>query len=176
MSELSQLRPVGYGRFRPSEDWFVHEVEREVHRVLIGTNAERVLDTLHALCTHLDPAIDVAVRDERTGAQWEGHGLALPDVREAVGRLRLPLASYGGVELSLFTGDDQLSLTPELLLVIYARTDRWTFLLEEMGFVERDRVPAPTWRLTANALRPAPALQQALGSAAARLSLQDIAS
>ena len=176
MSELTQLRPVGQGRFRPAEDWFVHTVDNRIHRVLAATNAERVLDTLHVLCAHLDPAVDVWMRDQRSGAQWEGHAVALPDVREAVGRLRLPIASYGGVELSLFTGDDQLSLTTDLLLVIYARTDRWTFRLEEGGFVARDSAPPPTWRLAPDALRPAPALRDALDSAAARLGLQAIAS
>lgn len=173
MSELSQLRPTGHGRFHPAGDWFVHVVEQEIHRVVIGTNAERVLDTLHTLCLHLDPAVDIVMRDQRTGQQWEGHLLPLPEVREAVGRLRLPLASYGGVELSLFTGDDQLSLTPELLLVIYARTDRWTFLLEEIGFVARAMIPPPTWRLADGALRPAPALREALEAIASRLGLQE---
>jgi hypothetical protein len=171
MSELSQLRPSGRGRFHPSEDWFVHGVEQEIHRVVIGTNAERVLDTLHALCLHLDPAVDIALRDQRTARRWDGYVLPLPEVREAVGRLRLPIASYGGVELSLFTGDDQLSLTPELLLVIYARTDRWTFLLEEIGFVAREVMPPPTWRLADQALRPAPALHDALEAVATRLGL-----
>lgn len=182
MSELTQLRPAGQSRFRPGEDWFVHTVldslapgDAPIHRVVVGTNAERVLDTLHAMCVYLDPAVDVAVSDRRSGARWEGALLALPDVRETVGRLRLPLASYGGVELSVYTGDDQLTLTAELLLVVHARTDRWTFLLDELGFVERADIPRPTWRLADGALRPANALFESLVAAANRLGLQEVA-
>ncbi len=183
MSELTQLRPSARSRFRPAEDWFVHslvapsaQADAPIHRVVVGTNAERVLDTLHAMCVYLAPAVDFALHDRRSGMRWEGALLALPEVRETVGRLRLPLASYGGVDLSVYTGDDQLTLTAELLLVVQARTDRWTFLLDELGFLERREMPRPTWRLASDAWYPARSLYEALEAAAHRLGLQAMTS
>ena len=89
-------------------------------------------------------------------------------------RLRLALAAYGGVEISVFTDTDQLTLTPEMLLVIYARTDRWAFLLDGMGLLERDGMPTPTWVPSRATLRPEAQLEQALQAAAERLRLEEI--
>ena len=44
------------------------------------------------------------------------------------------------MELSVYTGDDQLTLNPYLELFIYARTDRWLYLLEGKGLEEQSRV------------------------------------
>lgn len=160
-------------RHRAVDDWFVVSRVSALWCTQVVTTAERTVDLLHALSQQLDPAVDVHCEDVRRARRWSGTLLPLPDVREVVGRLRLPLASYGGVELSLYTPEDQLSLTPELLLVIYARTDRWTFLLEGMGLVERESAPPPTWIPDREALRAAPALEAALTTAVARLSLTE---
>jgi hypothetical protein len=133
-------------RFRRESDWFVASRRGSIHVASVGTIGERAVDLLRALAVHLDPAVDVVLESLRDGAVWEGRLLALPDVREAIGRLRLPLAMYGGVELTLVTPEDQLTLTPELAIVIYARSDRWLFLLEGMGLVERAAAPPPVWR------------------------------
>jgi len=58
-----------------------------------------------------------------------GSDMALPDVRDAVARLKVPLSTYGGVEITLFTPEDQLTLTPQIELFIYSRSDRWMYLL-----------------------------------------------
>jgi hypothetical protein len=173
VSELSLLADSEAARFRATQDWFVAQRLRQAHCVQVGASAERIVDLMHALSVHLDPAVDVALDDVRTARRWRGESVALPDVRDVVGRLRLPLASYGGVEFTVYTPQDQITLTPELLLVIYARTDRWTYLLDAMGLREREALPAPTWTPSRARLRPAPLLLDALVSAAARLGLEE---
>lgn len=173
MSELAALSATGTGRFRAEPEWFVVGHHGGMRCTRIGATAERAVDLLHALSVLLDPAVDVHINDVRTGRRWSGALLALPDVRDVLGRLRLPLASYGGVEVTLYTSEDQLSLTPELLLVIYARTDRWTFLLDGLGLVEREEMPLPTWWPARDGLRPVPPLDAALAGAAARLGLRE---
>lgn len=174
MSELLSLAQTDAHRFRGGDDWFVLGRHADLMTVRVGANAERVVDLWHVLTAHLSPAVDVHVTDVRTGRAWAGAFCALPEVREAIGRLRLSLAAYGGVELSVFTDTDQLTLTPEMLLVIYARTDRWTFLLDGLGLVERADMPVPTWTPARSTLRPEPQLEDALQAAAERLGLAEI--
>jgi hypothetical protein len=144
-----------------------------VRSLQVGATAERTVDLLHALVIHLDPAVDLRIDDRRTGRRWHGALLALPDVRAELGRLRQALAAYGGVEVTVFTPNDQLTLTAALQLVIYARTDRWAFLLGGLGLDERDTVPPPVWRPEAAPLFPVPALEAALQTAAQRLRLAE---
>jgi hypothetical protein len=92
-----------------------------------------------------------------------------------MGRLRLPLAACGGVELSLFTDSDQLTLTPEMLLVIYAHTDRWTYLLDGLGLLERPDMAVPVWLPTRDLLRPDTQFAHALHAAADRRRLTETA-
>ncbi|WP_396216297.1 hypothetical protein [Gemmatimonas sp.] len=171
MSELSAFEYAETPRFRTGLDWFVISHAQDVTCIRIGATAERVVDMMHALSVYLDPAVDLRIDDARTGRRWQGALLALPEVRETIGRLRLPLAAYGGVEVSLFTDNDQLTLTPEMLIVIYARTDRWAFLLDGMGLLERTTAPAPNWMPLRSALRAEPQLAHALQAAADRLGL-----
>lgn len=159
-------------RFRRDTDWFVASKRDGIYVAQIGTVSERVVDLLPALALQLDPAVDLVIESLRDRLRWEGRSLALPDVREVIGRLRLPLAMYGGVEIALVTPDDQLTLTPELALVVYARTDRWFFLLEGMGLVERQTPPPPVWHFSRKALEPVPDLSTALIAAAEKLSLR----
>lgn len=174
MSELTSLAQTGRQRFRDATDWFVVTSHDGVSVTQVGATAERAVDLWHALSAYLDPAVDLRIHDVRTARTWSGALLALPDVRETMGRLRLPLAAYGGVELTVCTGSDQLSLTPEMLLVIYARTDRWAFLLDGLGLVERAALPRPTWIPARHALRPESQLEQVLQTAAERLGLAEV--
>lgn len=160
-------------RFRTGAEWFVAHRRDGVHVLQVGATAERTVDLLHGLTVHLDPAVDVRLTDTRTGRCWHGALLALPDVRAELGRLRQALASYGGVELSVFTGTDQLALTSALQLVIYARTDRWVYLLEGLGLEERDRLPARVWRPELAPHHPVPQLDATLETAARRLGLAE---
>jgi hypothetical protein len=158
-------------RFRPTSEWFVASRDRGVYVARIGTTAERALDLMQVLAAYLDPTVDVVIDDVRSGAEWLGVDVPLPALRDVLGRLRVPLATFGGVELTVIGPDDQLSLTPELLIVIYSRSDRWYFLLDGLGLRERAALPAPTWASSRSALKPSPELAAALTAAAARLGL-----
>ena len=169
------LSPAGgdeAGRFRPTSAWFVASMDRGVYVARIGTTAERALDLMQVLAGYLDPVVEVVIDDVRSATEWLGVDVPLPDLRDALGRLRFPVATYGGVELTIVGPDDQLSLTPELLIVIYARSDRWYFLLDGLGLCERTEPPAPTWASSRSALKPSPELAAALTAAASRLGLR----
>ena len=159
-------------RFRSGADDFTFAQEGEYYEARVVANAERVVDLVHALAEHLPPAVDVAIEDVRERRAWVGSGIALPDVREAIARLKAPLAAYGGIELAVYTGDDQLTLTPDLELYIYARTDRWLYILQGKGLHEVVSFEAAGWEFDAEALGAAPELSDAVSAAAERLSLE----
>jgi len=170
-AERAELAADVASRFRRDTDWFVASRQSGLYVAQIGTISERAVDLLPALALQLDPAVDMVIESLRDRMTWQGRSLALPDVREVVGRLRLPLAMYGGVEIALITPDDQLTLTPELSLVVYARTDRWFFVLEGMGLVERASPPPVVWSSSREKLAPVEDVTSALHAAAERLSL-----
>src|SRR5438105_2737977 len=159
-------------RFRVSADGFTFVQEADHYTAHVVANAERVVDLFYNLTEQLPPAVDVVLDDLRSGRSWKGEAVALPDVRESVARLKLLLARYGGVELSVFTADDQLTLNPHLELFIYARTDRWLYLLEGKGLEEQKRVRTKSWKMKREDFPPAPELATALTAAVERLGLQ----
>jgi len=114
----------------------------------------------------------VVMDDLRSGRSWKGDAVPLPDVREAIARLKNLLARYGGVELSVFTGEDQLTLNPYLELYIYARSDRWLYLLEGKGLEEQGQVHPKSWKTQRQHFPAAPDLVNAVTAAAERLALQ----
>jgi hypothetical protein len=93
-------------------------------------------------------------------------------VREAIARLKILLARYGGAEVSVYTPDDQLTLNPYLEMFIYARTDRWLYLLEGKGLEEQGRVRTKSWKTNRQQFPAAPDLVKAVTAAAERLGLQ----
>jgi hypothetical protein len=158
-------------RFRSGVDGFTFEKVGENYEAYIAANAERVVDLFHALSEQLDPAVDVALSDLRSEMTWHGEAIALPDVRDAIARLKVPLATYGGVEISLYTADDQLTLTPQLELFIYARSDRWLYLLQGKGLEERAALADRSWRAQGWDRAPAPTLSAAIAAVSEKLSL-----
>lgn len=159
-------------RFRSGVDGFTFEqLPDGVFEAHVATNAERAVDLLYVLSEHLPPAVDFAVSDRRTGASWVGTDVALPDVRDALARLKIPLAAYGGVDLSVYTSDDQLSLTPALDLYAFGRSDRWLYLLQSKGLEQYGAVSGKPWRGQPWDRAPAPALTTAIVAAAERLGL-----
>lgn len=132
-------------RFRARGDAFSFTREPSHYVAHLVANAERVVDLFLALTAHLPPAVDVVLGDARSRRSWRGERLALPDVHAALARIRGPIAACGGVEVALFTSEDQLTLDPRLELFIYARTDRWAYLLAGMGLEERATVVGRGW-------------------------------
>jgi hypothetical protein len=158
-------------RFRSGTDDFTFAMLDGHYEARVTANAERVVDLLHALCEELPPAVDVSVEDRRTGRAWAGADVALPDARAAVARLKAPLSAYAGVELSIYTVDDQLTLTADLELFVYARTDRWLYILLGKGLVEVPSLPAEAFYIQPEMLAPAPELEAALEMTAEQLGL-----
>jgi hypothetical protein len=159
-------------RFRSGTDGFTFTQEDGICEAHVAANAERVVDLFYSLSEHLGPAVDVTIDDFRTESSWRGEELALPDVRDAIARLKVPLATYGGVEMSVYTPEDQLTLTAQIELVIYARSDRWAYLLQGKGLEEYSTLADKTWRTSSWDRTPAPALSSAVEAAAQRLSLE----
>ena len=158
-------------RFRTGADGFSFSKESDYYVARIVANAERAVDLFHALLVYLPPAVDVAVEDARTGRKWTGESVALPDVRDAVARLRMLLAPSGGVEIAVYTGEDQVTLTPGLEVFIYSRTDQWIYILEGKGLEERRTLRPRSRRLQSGGYPPAPELIEAVAAHAAGLGL-----
>lgn len=167
-----QPESVVWRRFRSGFDTFSFEKADDVYTAHVVANAERVLDLLHALSAHLPPAVDVALDDLRSGQRWRAEDAALPDVRDAIARLKFPVAAYGGVEIAIYTTDDQLTVTPSLELYLYARSDRWLYILLGKGLVERQDDEAATRWEGEDAMAPAPDLEDAIAQTVERLSLE----
>ena len=159
-------------RFRTGADGFTFSAEDGVYSAHVVANAERVVDLLHALAENLPPAVDVAIEDLRSGRSWKGEALPVDDVREQVARLKILLARYGGVEFSIYTADDQLTLNPYLELYVYSRTDRWIYLLEGRGLEEQAVLRTKSWKQRRAQFPAAPELVNAIQAAVERLSLQ----
>jgi len=158
-------------RFRTAVDGFTFVKEPDYYAAHVVANAERVVDLFHVLMEHMPPAVDVAIEDARTGRKWRGEGVALPDVRDAVARVKASLAAFGGVEIAVYTSEDQLTLNPVLELFIYARSDQWLYILQGKGLEERRAVRTRSWKLRSHEYPPAPELVEAVAAAAASLGL-----
>ena len=159
-------------RFDVGADGFTFGSEDGVYTSHVVANAERVVDLFHSLTEHMPPAVDVALEDLRSGRTWKGEALPLDDVREQIARLKVLLARYGGVELSVYTGEDQLTLNPYLELFVYARTDRWFYLLEGKGLEEKKHVRTKSWKQRRAQFPAAAELVNATQTAVERLGLQ----
>lgn len=158
-------------RFRASMDGFTFVHEDDYYAAHVVANAERVVDLFHALSEQLSPAVDLVIDDKRAGRVWKGDALALPDVRDTLARLKVLLAQHGGVEVSVHTADDQLTLNPYLELFIYARTDRWLYMLEGKGLQEQRLVRTKSWKVKREDFPAAPELDSAVAAAVERLGL-----
>ncbi|SRR6266567_937121 len=159
-------------RFRVSPDGFTFTHDDDHYTAHVVANAERVVDLFYTLIEQLAPAVDIVIDDLRSGRSWKGESLALPDVREAMARLKNLLARFGGVELSVYTAEDQLTLNPYIELFIYARSDRWLYLLEGKGLEEQPQVQTKSWKTNRQHFPAAPDLVNAVTAGAERLGLQ----
>jgi hypothetical protein len=159
-------------RFRSSADGFTFASEDSHFSAHVVANSERVVDLFHSLSEQLPPAVDVSLEDLRSGRSWKGEALPLDDVREQIARLKVLLGRYGGVELSVYTSEDQLTIDPYLELFVYARTDRWYYLLEGKGLEEQRVVHTKSWKQRRAQFPAAADLVNAIQAAVERLGLQ----
>ena len=159
-------------RFRSGIDGFTFAREDGYYAAHVAATAERVVDLMHALSEQLPPAVDVAIEDVRARRTWAGEGIALPDVRDAIARLRVPLATYGGVEVAVYSAEDQLTLTPHLELFVYGRTDQWLYILQGKGLEEVAALRPRRWKRSRADFPAAPAVSDAVSAAGERLGLR----
>jgi len=159
-------------RFRRQGEWFIAGRTGNLHVLRVQAISERAVELFLLLSARLHEVVGVAIDHPRDGSSWHGAMRFLPEVRETLGRLRWPLASFGGVEIALVTSEEQLTLTTSLELVIYSREDRWRTVLEAEGLEPRTSAPAPIWNPADVGWSPAPELSAALATAVARLALE----
>lgn len=168
------------GRERASEIWhrFHFEVEGFVvsdrdgrFEARIVANATWAVDLFLALSERLRPRVGTWLEDVRTGRRWFSTGILLSDAREAVISLRSALASHAGVEWALFDEDDQITLSPHLEIFVYARTERWFYLLRDLGLRRYRSVAPRSWRLERDEFPAAPLLDGLLSDVVGRLDL-----
>ena len=158
-------------RFRSTVDGFTFAKRADHYAAHAVANAERVVDLFHALAEHLPPAVDVALEEVRGGRRWRGEAMALPDVREAIARLKTAVVANGGVEFAVYSEDDQLTLDAQLELWVYGRTDRWLYVLQGKGLQEVRAVRTKSWKRRPEEFPPAPELDAALEAAVELLGL-----
>jgi hypothetical protein len=159
-------------RFRSGIDGFTFTREDGYFAARVAANAERIVDLFHALAEQLPPAVDVAIEDVRTATSWTGEGIALPDVRDAMARLRVPLATYGGVEIAVYSAEDQITLSRHLELFVYGRTDHWLYILRGKGLERVGALRPRRFKRAATDFRSAPAISGAVSATAERLGMR----
>jgi hypothetical protein len=159
-------------RFRPSEDLFAFRKEGEVFVAQVSASSERSVELFLALVDQMPLVVDLGLDCVRSRRSYVGEGLGLSEVKEAVARLKAPLVASAGVELTVYTDSEQLSLSPMLDLWVFARSDRWLYLLQGEGLEERAELPARTWSVAREAFTGAPDLVAAVTATAERLTLR----
>jgi hypothetical protein len=152
-------------------DLFAFREEGGVHVAEVSAERERTVELFHALIDEMPDQVDFAIECLRTQRRFVGQGLQRVEVVEAVARLKVPLVASGGVEVSVYTNADQLSLSPLLDLWIYATSDRWLYLLLGHGFEESIELPRRTWTVARDEFTGAPEMVAAVTDAAERLTL-----
>ena len=159
-------------RFHRDSEWYVVDRAGDVRVLRVHANGERAVELFLRFSAHLDTLVDVVMTNQRDAAVWQGELRDLGEVREALGRLRWPLASYGGVEVTLVTPSDQLSLMPSLELIICSRdgTD-WPMRLAAERVRLASFAPAE-WSTDKVPLTEAPELTAALDLVIQRLELE----
>lgn len=158
--------------FRGDGDGFVFGDRGALCEAVVMANADRAVELYLALAEHLPPAVTVELDDVRGGARWRGDDLALVDARDAIARIKGGIATHAGVEVTLIGADDQLTLTPNLELFAYARTDRWLYLLQGKGLRRRRGLRPRSWRLARDEFAPSPAISAAVRDLVERLGLR----
>ena len=168
-------RPLGgslWQRFRTAPEGFtVAQDEPALWAWHVVAGAERAVDLFATLVAELPPVVTLEISDAHAGRAWKGEQCDNAGVRGAIAPLRAALIAAGGVEITVFAADDQVTLNPVLELFLYSKTERWTEVLLGLGLEEQRMVRTQSWKLRRHGLTPAPALSAAVEGAAASLRL-----
>jgi len=161
-------------RFRLGLDGFTFVKEPEYYAAHVVTGAVRATGLFGALLAHMPTVVDVAVDDRHSQRSWAGEQIPLAGVQDAVSRLKGRLSSAGGVEIAVYTKDDQITLNPQVEIFVYARSDRWREVLVRQGLVQRKVVATRSWKIGRREFEPVPDLTTDLEAAAAGLGLRSV--
>lgn len=158
-------------RFRSAADWFTTSELDGLFTYMIGANSERTVDLMQSLAQLFPETFSVSISALRERQSWWDNACTRAEVRDVLARLKVLLAGYGGVEFAIYTANDQITLTPEVQLIIYSYSEKWRHLLLDMGLEEKAETPAPVWCVSRDSLVPAPELSDSLMLAVRRLAL-----
>jgi len=168
-------RPVGsslWHRFRTAPEGFTAVQEEGGYWAFhVVARADRVVELFLAMLSELPVEASIEISDQRAARRWRGRRETAA-LRAALEPLRALVAAHGGVEVTVFTEDDQLTLNPKLELFIYSHSQRWAPRLQGKGLSEERMVRTRSWRIPGAGLPPAPALSEAVAAAARRLELE----
>ncbi len=167
----NQPESVIWHHFRGAGDGFVFGHRDGWFEAQLLPNADRTVELFLATLEHLPPAVRLSVDDWRTGQQWDGADLSTLDVRDAIARAKHPLAAHAGTEIAVVADDEQVTLTANLELYVYAATDRWLYLLQGKGIRRVSELRRRSWRLSREEFRPVPAAEAAVQLIVERLRL-----
>lgn len=171
----SHPEPVSVAeRFRSTADWFTASSKGGIHTFHVGATSERAVDMMHMLSAYFPEQVRVAITSHRDRKSWHAPNCSRAEIRDVLARLKLLLAGYGGVEISVYTHDDQLTLTPELQVIIYSRNDIWRDRLINIGLERRKQPPTAVWCPSRTELRNAPELLDSLALSVRRLGLTPV--
>ena len=161
-------------RFQVPTEGFVVAEHRGIFEALVMANADRAVDLFLELSRHLGPRVGVHIDDVRGGVQWGADDVPLEDARSEVRRVRSTLAAHAGVECSFFDQADQITLTANLELFIYATTERWYYFLRDLGLPRYRSLTVRSWRPERDEFPPAPAATAVVAEIVARLALSPV--
>jgi hypothetical protein len=142
---------------------------------LVGTraigNAEAMVELFLELVPEFPNIFTLTLDDWRTSETWRADGVTQAALLDSFYALRVPLIGAGGVEFTLESAGDQLSLSAHLEVVTWSRTDRWLYLLDRAGLREHPRVRGRLWRPARGAFPAANTLTAGVRTLAATLAL-----
>lgn len=165
-----------YQATRPPGDGFVFgRVSPDgMFEAQIAPSADRAVELFAAVLEHFGPFCECVLDDWRSGQRWSGHDLATSDVRDAVARARHVVSAHAGTEITVVANGEQATLTANLVIHVFAQTDRWLYLLQGKGLRRVARRRERSWRLEPGEFLPVPAAKAAVGLLVERLRLTGV--
>lgn len=160
-------------RFRDGADGYATLERDGLQGIRVVGNAESMVELFLDLVPELPDELVLEVDDWREERRWRAEGVAQDDLLASLYPLRIPLAAMGGVEFTLVAPEQQLTLSAHLEVVAWATSDRWAFLVQRAGLVERPAVRGRLWRPSRGTFPPAPLLADPLQQLIATLAMRE---
>jgi hypothetical protein len=162
-----------WGRFHAAAEGFTVQHEEggiwSMHAV-VGTG--RAVELFLSLLNEFGGAVSVEIEDRHAHQSWKGEGLQADSVRAALAPLHDALIAHAGAELTVFTGDDQVTINQVREVFVYSTSERWASLLEGKGVREARMVRTQSWHGLRERVAPPPELAQAIAATVSALGLK----